>query len=145
MPAKWASDGNAIHAAVMAHIMVSMLVAKGYITRDDVRLKGQVWTINQDGPRSLRIAGELEWLADSDKDGDDDTEYKVEKILAERGSLRRGTKQYLCQFLGYPVPTHEQEDYWVWQSDMYGCERLIDEWLRRQGKKAGQAGSVWHP
>lgn len=136
---RWKCLGNAIHAAVMAHIMVSMLVAKGYITRDDVRLKGQVWTINQDGPHSLRIEGELEWLADSDKDGDDDTEYKVEKILAERGSLRRGTKQYLCQFLGYPVPTHEQEDYWVWHSDMYGCERLIDEWLRRQGKKASQA------
>lgn len=47
---RWRAVGNAIQVGVMAHVWVSALVTKGYITRDDVRLKGQVWTVNQDGP-----------------------------------------------------------------------------------------------
>ena len=49
---RWRCLGNAIQAAILKHIMVSMLIARGYITRDDVRLKGQTWTVNQDGPAS---------------------------------------------------------------------------------------------
>lgn len=50
---RWKGLGNAIHAAVMCHVAVSMIIARGYITRDDVRLKGQPWTINQDGPKMM--------------------------------------------------------------------------------------------
>ena len=49
---RWKCLGNAIHASVMMHWMVSLIVTKGYITRDDPRLKGQIWTVNQDGPMS---------------------------------------------------------------------------------------------
>ena len=50
---RWKCIGNAIHASVMCHWMVSLLVTKGYITRDDPRLKGQIWTVNQDGPATV--------------------------------------------------------------------------------------------
>lgn len=46
----WKAMGNAIHASVLCHTIVSWLITKGYITRDDPRLKGQPWTVNYDGP-----------------------------------------------------------------------------------------------
>ena len=52
--ARWRAVGNAIHLGVMKHVVVSLLVCNGYITRDDVRQEGQVWTIAQDGPSGKR-------------------------------------------------------------------------------------------
>ena len=49
----WRACGNAIHASVLCHVIVSWLVTAGYITRDDPRLQGQPWTVNEDGPQSL--------------------------------------------------------------------------------------------
>ena len=49
---RWRGVGNAIQLGILKHVAVSMLVCKGYITRDDVRQKGQIWTVNQDGPMS---------------------------------------------------------------------------------------------
>ena len=53
---RWRAVGNGIQLGVMAHIWVSALVTQGYITRDDVRQKGQIWTVNQDGPTSVQDA-----------------------------------------------------------------------------------------
>ena len=47
----WRACGNAIHASVLCHVIVSWLVTAGYITRDDPRLQGQPWTVNKDGPQ----------------------------------------------------------------------------------------------
>ena len=47
---RWRGVGNAIQLGVLKHVVVSLLVTRGYITRDDVRQKGQIWTVNQDGP-----------------------------------------------------------------------------------------------
>ena len=47
----WRACGNAIHASVLCHVIVSWLITAGYITRDDPRLEGQPWTVNQDGPK----------------------------------------------------------------------------------------------
>ena len=62
---EWLAIGNSIHASVLCHEIVSLLVAKGYITRDDPRLKGQIWTVNQDGPCGWR---KLQQLVDSIKE-----------------------------------------------------------------------------
>ena len=43
---RWKGMGNCIYPGVLAHVAVSVLVTKGYITRDDVRLSGQPWTIS---------------------------------------------------------------------------------------------------
>ena len=42
---RWRGVGNAIQLGILKHVVVSLMVTKGYITRDDVRLKGQTWTI----------------------------------------------------------------------------------------------------
>ena len=60
----WRACGNAIHASVLCHVIVSWLITAGYITRDDPRLEGQPWTVNQDGPKRnwstlLRMSEEL--------------------------------------------------------------------------------------
>ena len=47
---RWRGVGNAIQLGVLKHVVVSLLLTRGYITRDDVRQKGQIWTVNQDGP-----------------------------------------------------------------------------------------------
>ena len=62
---RWRAVGNAIQLGVMAHIWVSVLVTQGYITRDDVRQKGQTWTVDQDGPKRLKaVAAELQRVID---------------------------------------------------------------------------------
>lgn len=71
----WRAMGNAIHASVLCHAMVSWLVTKGYITRDDPRLKGQPWTINYDGPAGWR---ELKAQLDA-------------KLAAKRGVVRQAS------------------------------------------------------
>ena len=60
---RWRGVGNAIHLGLMKHFIVSLLVCKGYITRDDCRLRGQIWTVNQDGPSRAewaKLCGRLE-------------------------------------------------------------------------------------
>ena len=49
---RWKCLGNAIHASVMAHVMVSVMVTRGYVTRDNGKLKGQPWTLLGDHPRA---------------------------------------------------------------------------------------------
>ena len=49
---RWKALGNAIHASVMCHIMVSALVTRGYITRDSHLIRSQPWTVDLDGPAS---------------------------------------------------------------------------------------------
>ena len=41
---RWHGLGNAIHAAVLCHVMVSALVSRGVISREDVRVHQQGWT-----------------------------------------------------------------------------------------------------
>ena len=55
---RWRALGNAIHASVMCHIMVSALVTRGYITRDSHRIQSQPWTMDLDGPATPSL-GEL--------------------------------------------------------------------------------------
>ena len=64
---RWRALGNAIHASVMCHIMVSALVTRGYITRDSHLIQSQPWTMDLDGPASSPswedlIAGSKELL-----------------------------------------------------------------------------------
>ena len=59
---RWRALGNAIHASVMCHIMVSALVTRGYITRDSHLIQSQPWTMDLDGPATPSL-GEL--LAES--------------------------------------------------------------------------------
>ena len=55
---RWRALGNAIHASVMCHIMVSALVTRGYITRDSHLIQSQPWTMDLDGPATPSL-GEL--------------------------------------------------------------------------------------
>ena len=41
---RWHGMGNAIHAGILSHMLVSMLVAQGVIDRHDQRLESQAWT-----------------------------------------------------------------------------------------------------
>ena len=41
---RWKMLGNAIHASVMCHALVSLLVTQGHIARDCSQLQGQRWT-----------------------------------------------------------------------------------------------------
>ena len=65
---RWRGVGNAIQLGILKHVVVSMLICKGYITRDDVRQKGQIWTITQDGPASAlqKAVRELAEAVDGD-------------------------------------------------------------------------------
>ena len=47
---RWRALGNAIHASVMCHLMVSAMVTRGYVTRDSVLIRSQPWTVDRDGP-----------------------------------------------------------------------------------------------
>ena len=69
---------------------------------------------------------------DSDDDGLTDEEYAIEEIVGEKGDLRRGTKQYLCKFVGY----HEPE--WTQLEGMYGCEKLLSQWNRSKQRSTSK-------
>jgi len=49
---RWRALGNAIHASVMCHIMVSAMVTRGYVTRDSHLIQSQPWTVDLDGPET---------------------------------------------------------------------------------------------
>jgi hypothetical protein len=48
---RWRALGNAIHASVMCHLMMSAMVTRGYVTRDSVLIRSQPWTVDRDGPK----------------------------------------------------------------------------------------------
>ena len=73
---RWRALGNAIHASVMCHIMVSALVTRGYITRDSHLIQSQPWTMDLDGP----VAPSLEELLEGSR-----------KVL--QSSIRKASQQ----------------------------------------------------
>ena len=61
--------GNAIHASVMCHILVSAMVTRGYVTRDSHLIQSQPWTMDLDGPVTpmldAMLAQSKQWVQQS--------------------------------------------------------------------------------
>ena len=70
---------------------------------------------------------------DADSEHEDETDYKIEEIIGEKGNVKKGTKQFLCKYLGYDEPE------WTALDAMYGCDKLIRTWNRKDERAPLQA------
>ena len=88
---RWRAVGNAINLGVLKHVGVSLLVCLGYITRDDVRQKGQIWTVNQDGPGN-ELRGALQALGEAVRCGEA-ASAAAAQCTKEQGSATRSSRK----------------------------------------------------
>ncbi|KAG6841461.1 hypothetical protein C0991_010886 [Blastosporella zonata] len=69
------------------------------------------------------------------EDGDEEPEYEIEQILdAKRGAFPEGRMGFLVKWKGYD----ESENSWVDEKDAGNAEALIEDYWKRNPKKAGR-------